>query len=495
MKMLRRGRFGRKMDPLASEYTSSMPEDVRIFDSVVSINLAHVLMLQKRKIIEKRASKKILKALLALQRGGVRRVELKPELEDVHMAIEKYVIDKVGEKIGGKLHAAKSRNDQVAAAIRMTLRRDILDIQKEILNLAKELLKLASQNSKTIMPGYTHLQVAQPTTFAHYLLAYAQRFLRDAERLSQVYERVNLSPMGACALAGTGFPIDRSYVAKLLGFDGLVENTMDAVGSRDFALEAMSALAILMCGIGRMAEEISLWSSSEFDMIEIPEEFASTSSIMPQKKNPVVAEIARANAGRVLGELSGGISLMKSLPQSYSLDLQELTPMLWNAVDRTKSTLRVMSKLVRGIKPKPEVMFGRVESGYATATDLADTLVQVADLPFRDAHAVVGRMIANALREGKPLGKLSLEDLKASSREIVGREVKISEEEFKKALNPEESVRSRTLPGGPAPKSVKRQIDRTRKAVENLKKTVASREKALSEAEKNLRRKVEEEFE
>ncbi|GAG16034.1 unnamed protein product, partial [marine sediment metagenome] len=249
--MLRKGRLSGKMDKLASEYTSSMRDDPRIFDPVVQINAAHVLMLAEQGILEKPASKKIISALSSLQKTGIAGLDLKPELEDLHMAVEKYVIGKAGEKVGGKLHTAKSRNDQVATAIRMVLRSEILDIQEETLELVKALVRLAARNTKTAMPGYTHLQVAQPTTFAHHLTAYAQRFSRDISRLGEAYERVNFCPMGACALAGTGFPISRARVSELLGFDRVITNTMDAVSSRDSALEAMSGLAILMSGLSR----------------------------------------------------------------------------------------------------------------------------------------------------------------------------------------------------------------------------------------------------
>jgi argininosuccinate lyase len=488
--MLRKGRFGRKMDSTASEYTSSIRDDVRIFEPVVRINAAHALMLEDRKIMKKSDSKKILKALSKLQKKSVDALDLKPELEDVHMAVEKYVADEAGKEVGGKLHTAKSRNDQVATAIRMTLRQEILDIQEEALGLINNLMSLAGRHTRTTMPGYTHLQVAQPTTFAHYLVAYAQRFSRDVERLSQAYGRTNLCPMGACAMAGTGFSIDRKQVADFLGFDGVVENTMDAVGSRDFALEVISGFSILMSGLGRLAEELLLWSSSEFDMIEVPDEFASTSSIMPQKKNLVVAEIARAKASRTIGELAGALALMNTLPQSYSLDLQELTPMLWGAVDQTKSTLKVMSKLARAIKPKPNIMNKRAEAGYATATDLADALVQNAGLTFRDAHAVVGRLTMDASKKGKSLEKLTIADLQTASRKVIRKKVKINEKEFEKTLSIGESVKARDLPGGPAPKAIRRQIKALTQTMKKEKKVVIERERALSKAEKNLWGKV-----
>lgn len=488
--MLRRGRFARLMDKMASEYTSSMDADIRLFDPVVRINMAHVLMLEARGIIGKPDAGKIMRSLSNLRRRGVKVLELKPELEDIHLAVEKHVIDEVGEEIGGKLHTAKSRNDQVAAAIRMVLRQEILEIQEGLLGLIGKILGLARRHMRTIMPGYTHLQAAQPTTFAHYLLAYAWHFSRDLDRLSEAYVETNFSPMGACALAGTGFPVDRRRVAQLLGFDGIVENTMDAVGSRDFGLQTMSCLALLMTNLSRLAEELVLWSSAEFDLIELPEEFASTSSIMPQKKNPVVAEIARAKSGRSVGNLVGALTLLKALPQSYSLDLQELTPLLWDTVDQTKATLRIMSGFVSAIKPKREVMRRRAEEGFAAATDLADSLVREAGLSFREAHAVVGRMVAEALRKRRTMQELTVDDLQAASLRVLRRRIQFSEEKLREALDLEVCVKRRGLPGGPSPGAVRKQIGQLKKGMEKHRRTISGRRRKLAKAERNLSRIV-----
>jgi len=341
--MLHRGRLERVKDEMASKYISSMQADIRIFQPVVRINMAHVIMLGERGIVPGRDAAAILRALSGLHEQGIKALELKPELEDIHMAVEKFVTDATGDEVGGKLNTAKSRNDQVATAVRMALRSDLLDVQSSVIELTKNLLESAEKHLRTIMPGYTHLQIAQPTTFAHYLAAYASAFIRDLDRLSQAFEVSNFCPMGSCALAGTSFPIDRFRVARLLGFKRVLDNTMDAVSSRDFALQAISALAVLMTNLSRMAEELVLWSSTEFGTVEMPEEFAATSSIMPHKKNPVVAEIARAKAGRSIGDLIGALSIIKALPQSYNLDMQDLTPLLWDAVDQARDSVKVMS--------------------------------------------------------------------------------------------------------------------------------------------------------
>jgi len=488
--MLRKGRLEQPMDEMVSGYTSSMQADVQIFRPVVQINMAHIVMLAERHVISEADAATILRALHELYGRGVGALELKPELEDIHMAVEKFVIGATSEEVGGKLNTAKSRNDQVATAIRMTLREDLLEVQAAVLELINNLLTLAGKHIETVMPGYTHLQVAQPTTFAHYLAAYASAFVRDADRLSNAFEQTNLCPMGSGALAGTSFPIDQGRVARLLGFKYTLGNTMDAVSSRDFALQAISTLTILMTNLSRLAEELVLWTSSEFNMIEMPEEFTATSSIMPQKKNPVVAEIARAKAGRLAGDLLGALTIMKALPQSYSLDMQDLTPMLWDAVDQTRDSVRAMSKLMGAIEPKSDVMRKRAEDGFATATELADVLVRRAELAFREAHAVVGRMIAKAVKEGKSLKALKVENLQDASQEVLGKGIQISMEEFNGALNIDKCVETRVLPGGPAPKSVKAQLNGLKKAAKKYEKIMSTRMRTIKKAETKLLREV-----
>ena len=482
--MLRRGRFKGEMDPLAAEYTSSMKADARIFYPTVQINLAHTMMLAERGIIPVKEASAILKALLDLHGKGTGGLELPPELEDIHMVVEKFVIDAVGDEVGGKMHTAKSRNDQVATAVRMALRKEILETEERILGLVKALLGLAEKNMNTTMPGYTHLQVAQPTTFAHWLAAHAFAILRDAARLERAYDVASSCPMGACALAGTSFPIDRVRVAHLLGFKRLEDNTMDAVSSRDFALETMAALAIAAVNMSRLAEELVIWGSSEFGMVSLPEEFSAASSIMPQKKNPVVAEIARARSGRIMGDLIGGLALVKALPQSYNLDLQDFTPLLWSSVDGVKETAAAMAKMIEKTEPNKETMKRRAEAGFSTATELADLLVKRANLPFRDAHAVVGKLISTI--EGKSFKDVGPDDLKKAAKEVLGKEVVLDAMEMKAALDPSECVKVRGLPGGPAPKAVQAQINEIRGQIKSCDKLLRARVKILQKAETKL---------
>ncbi len=484
--MLRQGRFGRAMDPLASEYISSMEADARIFYPVVQVNLAHTIMLAERKIIPEGDAAAILRALYKLHEGGIGELELRAELEDIHMAVEEFVTKATGEVIGGKLNTAKSRNDQVTTAIRLALRKNLLDVEEKLLELVNALVTLAEKNTDAVMPGYTHLQVAQPTTFAHWLAAYASALLRDLWRIERAYDATNSCPMGACALSGTGFPIDRVRVAHLLGFKHIDENTMDAVSSRDFALQTMGALAIAMTNLSRLAEELVLWSSAEFNLIEFPEEFAATSSIMPQKKNLVVAEIARAKAGRVFGNLASGLAMMKALPQSYNLDLQELTPSLWSSIDEVRGSAEVMAKLMGAVEPKRETMRKQAEGGFAAATELADVLVRKAGLAFRDAHAVVGRMVARAVKEGRAPGELNVEDLRTASKDVLGKGVHLTLEELRGALDLDKCIAVRALPGGPAPKAVREQLKLIKHETKNRAKLVRARRRAITKGEVKL---------
>ena len=478
------------MDSLASWYTSSMADDIRIFYPTVRINIAQTVMLAECGIIAKKDAAAILRSLHGLYKGGISYLELRPELEDIHMAVEEFVTKSTDEHIGGKLHTAKSRNDQVSAAIRLELRKDLLDVGNGLLKLVKTLTQISGKNVETIMPGYTHLQVAEPTTFAHYLSAYCSVFLRDVKRIEQAYEVTNCCPMGACAFAGTSFPLDRAMVAHLLGFRRIIENTMDAVGSRDFIIQTIGTLTIAMINLSRLVEEILLWTSSEFSMIDIPDEFVSTSSIMPQKKNQVVAEMARAKTCRLIGNLAGASSLLKALPQAYNLDFQELTPLLWSSVDETKNTVEVVCNLMEAIKPNKNIMRERAERGFSVATELADTLVREVGLSFREAHLIVGRMVTMAQESAKSASELTSEDLAAASKETIGKKIALEPQDLEAALDIENCVSSRNLPGGPAPKSVKGQIVLFRRKSKQHYKNIRAWKRMIIKSEEKLLKKA-----
>jgi argininosuccinate lyase len=352
------------------------------------------------------------------------------------------------------MHTGRSRNDEVATCIRLSLREEMLSLMTGQLGLLKTMLRLAEENMDSVIPGFTHTQHAQPTTLAHHLLSHADAAARDLTRLEEAYARVNQSPLGAAAFASTGFKIDRNLTARLLGFEGLVENSMDAVSTRDFILEVLSDLAILMVNLSRLAEELVLWSTSEFGYLELDNLYASTSSIMPQKKNPDTAELARSKSGSVMGSLVAALSISKALPMSYNRDLQEMTPHLWRAVDWTAGTIRILDGCLSTLKFNK----GRLEkssgAGFSTATEIADSLVRITGMPFRTAHSIVGRIAASG---GRPV----LADLDRIALEMAGYEVShkgFSQQDLERALDTRSNVALRSNTGGPAPQETERMI-------------------------------------
>jgi len=456
--VLRRGRLG-DMSSEALSYTSSMGWDEWLFNSNINVDRAHVLMLYKTGNIVQEDAKTILGALDDIERGGYNALK---EGEDIHEAIETRLISMVGENVGGRMHMARSRNDEVATCLRISTRTHLLDVFEELLSLRNTLLTLAEKNLESLMPGFTHLQHAQPTTLAHHLLAHEQSLSRGSERIIDTFRRVNLCPLGAGAFASTPFKIDRQMTAKLLGFDGVLENSMDAVSTRDFVLETLATLSLLMLDISRLTEEFILWSTEEFGFVEIDDRYASTSSIMPQKKNPDVAEIARSRCGTVIGALTASLIIGKALPYSYNRDLQEMTPHLIKGLEYSSETLQVINGMVKGAVFNLKRMRDILNTGFVCATDLADALVQVCNLPFRTAHTIVGKLS----REG--IFHPTLEEI-----ELVAEKIGVSpalvergltEEHIKNALDPMGSIRNRLNLGGPSPKqtgeSIKRATER-----------------------------------
>jgi argininosuccinate lyase len=384
------------------DFISSFNADRRIALSAVLVNEAHVVALERCRAVQRPAARKILKALRQLEK---RNLPNRPA-EDVHVVIEEYVTKRTGQAIGGLLHLGKSRNDQVATAIRMTLRNEIIELMQTLFTFESSLTGLAKKHLYSVFPGYTHLQPAQPITFAHYLLANCFAFLRDSDRLAEAYARINLSPMGGAALAGTSFPIDRTLVARLLGFDGIVEASLDAVQGRDFVLEALGVFALLANDLSRLASDLVFYSSAEVRLIDIPDELASTSSIMPQKKNPDPLELVRAKSAKVAGNFGSAITLMHGLTSGYNLDYQELTPMLWQSVDELKACLRMLSAIVAGIKVENAIAT-RTYLEFTAATEIANVLVREERVPFRTAHQKIGAVIRKAFG-----GSVALHEMK-----------------------------------------------------------------------------------
>jgi len=480
---------GKRLSDLSSDaanYTSSLDSDKFLISSVIKINKAHMLMLMKKGIVDLKEGYGCLQVLENIPED----MPMSPKLEDVHMNIEALVVENVGETIGGQLNLAKSRNDQVATAIRMVLREFILNIASSLNHLRKVILKRCEEHLTTVMPGYTHLQHAQPITLAHHLLAYHDAFMRDCERLMESYKRVNLSPMGACALATTGFKIDREMVSELLGFDGLVENSIDAVSARDFSIEVISDLAILMTNLSRFSEELVLWSTQEFSIVEMPDEYSSTSSIMPQKKNPVVAELIRAKTSKVYGNLLTSLSILKSLPYSYNLDLQDLTPNIWDSCQITLASINVFKNMLEKVKFNEKRLLELVKSGMSIATELADTLVREQKMPFRTSHRIVGILVKRALNEGKSLDRAVKEDLADIIRENTGKNMSISEEVLRKVLDPIENVKTRDVKGGPSPDEVSRMTKERWKVLEDDDELILKKKESLKLADDRLVKEI-----
>jgi len=431
-------------------------------------------MLIENRIINEEIGSKILGALSGLED----KFFLRSDVEDAHMLIEEEVIKNVGLDVGGNLNLAKSRNDQVATAIRMALREELLNIMEATANLQEILMQLAERNTETIMPGYTHLQPAQPTTLAHYLLAQFDALERDLNRLMDAYKRVNLCPMGAGALATTSFPINRERVAELLGFDGLIENSIDAVSSRDFLLETLAALSIMAVDVSRFVEDLIIWSSMEFGLIDLPDEFTSTSSIMPQKKNPEVLEVVRARMSAILSDFVAASIMLKGLPSTYNLDFQEATPKLWDATEIMVETLRILSETIRNIRARKDVMKKPFLS-FLTATELANMLVRKYNIPFRTAHKIVGALVKRLIDDGKSLIDATPDLLADVSAKFLSSPLYVKIEEMRKVIDPTNFVKSHSVRGGPSKSEVERMLSARRNLPSKYRSEISSKRRRI----------------
>ncbi len=452
--VVRQGRLSGTRSAEMVRFLSSMQADRQIARADVLVDIAHVLMLDKQKINKRATTKPIVAALLGYYDNGIPEEAFDEQYEDVHAGIESLLIESIGAEAGGRMHVGRSRNDEVATCLRLRLREDLLAQMTALLNVRATLLAIADKHTESAIPGFTHLQHAQPTTLAHHMLSYEQAFARDYDRLQSAYTRVNLSPLGAAAFASTGYPIDRNLTAHLLGFDGLVNNTMDAVATRDFALETLADLSILMANVSRLCEELILWSSAFVRFVTLDDAVCSTSSIMPQKKNPDIAEIMRAKSGAVFGSFTGAFVTVKGLPMSYNRDLQDLTPHLWRGVQDAHESIVILSDMLAGATFETERMAEEAGKGNSTATELADSLVRTYGLPFRTAHNIVGRAVQK--------GDLSLATLETAAREVDKtislKKLGLTQEEIDRVLDVQYSLSLRTAPGGPAPAATKKAI-------------------------------------
>jgi argininosuccinate lyase len=465
----------------ASIYTSSIMDDERIKDAVIDINMAHVLALLKAKWITVDDAGKILNELLQARK----EVKLDYKLEDVHMCIEDFILKRIGA-VGGFLPLGRSRNDHVAGALRLVLRGELLRVIELSTELLQAMLDKALEHHKTIMPGYTHSQPAQPTTVGHWLLSYVDMMMRDLERIKEAYKRVNRSPLGSAALTGSRAWVDRKYLAELLGFEGVIENTMDAVGSRDFILEALFTLSSIMLTISRFAEDLIFFSSQEVSFIKISDHYISTSSIMPQKRNAVVAEISRAKAGSMISRFVAVAFILKGLNQTYNLDFQEVTRHLWPSVDEVKSTLLVYAGMVKELEFDERRMVKVAERGFVTASDVAEHLSISYGIPFREAHRLVG-MVTKRAERGKFRSKKDVSrELLKHLRPYFKKERNFSDKELIKVMDLHNSIKSRRTLGGPSPKEVKRMIEDRKDKINNIRTWVALKMNAINEYRKRL---------
>ncbi len=450
-----RGRFQKAADKSVTEYTASIPFDWRLYPYDIAGSIAHAKMLAKQGIISEPEAESITRGLVAIgEEIEAGKFQFKSELEDIHMNIEARLLEKVGE-VGGKLHTARSRNDQVALDLRLFAKEAISNTSVKLREFQRELIILAKANKDVVMPGYTHLQPAQPVLLAHHLLAYFEMLQRDVDRFGDCLKRTDVMPLGSGALAGVAYNIDREFLARELGFSHLSQNSIDAVSDRDFIVEYEAAASICMMHLSRLAEEIILWSSAEFDFIELDEAYATGSSIMPQKRNPDVAELVRGKTGRVYGKLVALLTTMKALPLAYNRDMQEDKEGFFDTVDTLLSTLEVFAGLVKTLRVKAENTEQAAKQGYILATDLADYLVKKGE-SFRTAHDIVGRLVSYAAEKGKSFSELSLAEYKKFSP-LFGEDVY--------SITVASSMAARDIIGGTAPMQVARALATAQKIV------------------------------
>jgi argininosuccinate lyase len=450
-----RGRFEKEADESVSQYTTSLPFDWRLYHYDIAGSIAHAQMLAKKGILDVHDSRAILRGLRTIEKEiETGEFLFKPELEDIHMNIEGRLIEIIGQA-GAKLHTARSRNDQVALDLRMFIKTAVWDTLEELVHLQKALLQTAEANQKAVLPGYTHLQRAQPVLLAHHFLAYYEMFRRDIERFVDGMKRIDVMPLGSGALAGVPYEIDRQFVARKLGFSRISNNSLDAVADRDFVIEFEAAASLCMMHLSRLAEEMILWSSAEFDFIELDDAYTTGSSIMPQKKNPDVAELARGKVGRVYGRLMAMLTTMKGLPLSYNRDLQEDKEGVFDTVDTLLATLQVFTGMIETLQVKSDKMAVALDKGYLLATDIADYLVKKGEA-FRSAHTVVGKLVNWAIKKDKSFSEISLREYQKFSPLF---------EDDVYLITIEKSLSARNNPGGTAPEQVKQALEAARKTL------------------------------
>jgi len=480
-----RGRRLRKQSDEVTAFTSSMAFDGQIAKAVIKVNMAHMVALMEGGEVGPKIGGRCLAFL--------QRASHSPSggslAEDFHQYLEQQAVDAIGIDTAGYLNLGKSRNDQVATAIRLRLKERVADLLSEILALQNSLVSIASKQGANILPGYTHVQRAQPITLAHHYLAYFDSSQRNFQRLLQLYARVNLSPMGSAALGGTSVKVDRDRVARLLGFDGITTNAMDSVASRDLLSETLACCAMIMVDVSRMSEEFVIWSSKEFGFVEVSDEYATSSSIMPQKKNPVVAEVARSKFGTVLGALVAALSIGKSLPFAYNMDLQEVTLHLWRGMDDTISSVRMMAGMLGTSKFNFRAIRESMVNDYSTATNLANHLVSAHGVSFRTAHAMVGELVRASIEEHTSLERAAARHISAVSSKM-GKRIRMEEQEAADVLDPSRFLSSIRTKGGSNPRFIPAEVRSRERLLESEQHALTEITRSMAASEKLLMRTV-----
>lgn len=459
MEKLWKGRFKKQLDSKVNDFNSSISFDSRMYREDIEGSLAHAAMLAHAGIISASDCEQITKGLTEILSDiETGKIQISMSSEDIHTFVEAELTERIGD-VGKRLHTARSRNDQVALDVRMTLKNECDEITALLRELIGTVIDVAEEHADTIMPGYTHLQRAQPISFGHQLMAYANMFLRDIERIADCKKRMNILPLGSCALAGTTYPTDRHFVAEKLGFDGVCENSIDGVSDRDFAIEFASAISIIMMHLSRFSEEIILWCSWEFKFIELDDSYSTGSSIMPQKKNPDIAELVRGKTGRAYGDLITLLTVMKGIPLAYNKDMQEDKEAVFDSADTVKQCLMTFAPMIKTMTVRKENMLKAAASGFINATDCADYLV-TKGLPFRSAYKAVGEIVAYCIENGKTLESMSLDEYKKFEE--------LFESDVYDFIKMENCVKKRTSFGGTSPDSVRAQIKSAREKLQNL---------------------------
>ncbi|TET73214.1 argininosuccinate lyase [Candidatus Bathyarchaeota archaeon] len=487
-----RSRLAKEFDDRTARFHTSVAEDFRIFEDDIDGTQAHDIMLHEQGIIPREALKRILGALEEIRaqwRAG--EVEIGAEYEDVHEYIETKVVEKVGIEIGGMIHTGRSRNDQVVVDMRLRVREELLAINSQLLELIGALLKRAKQNVETLMMLYTHGQHAQVGTFAHYLISYADTLIRDSQRLSECYARVNMNPLGAGPVGGTSIGIDRRRTTELLGFDGLVENSIDATSGRDWALETASTCAILMSNLSRAAADLITWSTKEFGYVELADEYASSSSIMPQKKNPSTLELVRGKSAEVYGCLTELLAMVKGVSSGYYQDLQQTKIPLWRCLDTTRTSLEVMTGIVSTLNVNEDRMRERLRGSLVVAVELAETLVMEAGLSFREAYKLVASLVRDVVDGDKGLSDLTTADIDAKAQEMLGKSVKIGEGLLEEVTDPEACLMRRKSEGSPHPAQVEKTLEKRGETLKVYEAKLAECKGKIFDAMQGLKETVE----